>query len=255
MNTFLEAIRLLRWPAVILLATTIASLSAVRACRSVAASGRAAAADLTRGLTSATLTTSFVSDLPRLAPGSGSALELIAVEAVETVTRREDRRALYDLLPLGTTVAEIRVPVTYRYHVRLDGPWILRLSDHTCVVEAPPLEPTLPPAIHTDRMEKRTESSWLPFDTTAQLDALERGLTPELAERAARPEALALVREHARSRLEAFVRGWLLGEGVWRDDRLTSVVVRFAGEPDPVETTLPSLELPPRRQEHPAAGR
>lgn len=245
--SWLLALRLIRWPLVLLLAVVIASLATLRVCRTVAEGGRDAAAGIARGLSSATLTTSFVSDLPRLVPGSGTSLELAAVEVVETVTRREDRRTLFDLLPLGTTVAEIRVPVTYRYHVRLDGPWRLTISDRTCRVEAPPLEPTLPPAIHTDRMEKRAEHSWLPLDPTPELEVLERSLTPTLAARAGRAESLALVREHSRAQLEAFVRGWLLGEGAWRPDALTSVEVRFADEAER-DLAAPTLR-PPRVEE------
>jgi len=221
----------MRWPLVVVATVILAAALATRACETVTRRGREAMDALSKGLSSGTLTTSFVAALPHLVPGSGTSLELAAFEAVETVTRTQDHRLFFDLLPLGTTVTEIRVPVTYRYQVRLDAPWRLEIAGTACVVHAPVLEPELPPAIHTDRMEKRVERSWLPVDVSAQMEDLERSLTPTLSIRARNPETLALVRELCRRRLADFVRSWLLRTGHWQDERLTTVVVHFADEP------------------------
>jgi hypothetical protein len=165
-------------------------------------------------------------------------------EATETFSRTDDRRVLYDLVPLGTTVAEIRVPVTYRYHLRFDEPWLLEVRDHDCVVHAPMIRPSLPPAIHTDRMEKRVSSSWLRFDDAEQLEALERTITPTLSTRAADPDHIDLVRDRSRIQVANFVRSWLLLESHWREDRFSSVTVIFDDEEDDVSTmTAPTLVL------------
>ena len=240
--SWLTALRLLRWPVVIVASIVLIVALATRACDTVTRRGRAAFEALKGGLSSTSLTTSFVASLPHLVPGSGITLELAAVEAVETVTRTEDRRLFFDLLPFGTTVTEIRVPVTYRYHVRLAAPWRLDVSGNACVVQAPALEPTLPPAIHTDRLEKRAERGWLPVDVTAQMDALERSLTPTLSVRARSPETVELVRDLCRRRLAEFVRSWLLQTGHWQDERLTTVVVRFADEAPFGESEVKSRE-------------
>ncbi len=240
--SWLAALRLLRWPVVIAASVILIVALGTRACDTVTRRGRAAFDALKGGLSSTSLTTSFVASLPHLVPGSGTTLELAAVESVETVTRSENRRLFFDLLSLGTTVTEIRVPVTYRYHVRLDAPWRLDVVGNACVVHAPALEPTLPPAIHTDRMEKRVERSWLQLDLTAQMDALERSLTPTLSVRARSPETVAMVRDLCRRRLAEFVRAWLLRTGHWQDERLTTVVVRFADEPEAVKREGPRLK-------------
>jgi len=131
---------------------------------------------------------------------------------------------------LGTTVAEIRVPVSFRYHLRLSDPWRLAARDQVCLVLAPRIRPSLPPAIHTAEMERRAESGWARFDKNDQLDELERSMTPTLEQRARDPAHVQLVREACRQSVAAFVKKWLLREGQWRSDRFTSIVVVFPDE-------------------------
>jgi hypothetical protein len=237
---WLDALRLLRWP-VVIIGLGFAMVAVVVQLREAAREGgratveavetaRDGAAEIAARFATGTITTTFVSAIPRLVPDGGTKLELAAYEAVETVSRTDDRRVLFDMVPLGSTVSEIRVPVTYRYHLRLDEEWRLEVSGGVCRVLAPPIRPTLPPAIHTDRMEKRSDSGWLRFDEDEQMEALERSLTPTLAERAADPGHLGLVRERCRRRVAEFVRSWLLLEDQWGPDRFTHVEVRFADE-------------------------
>jgi hypothetical protein len=241
-----------RWPLVVVAVALVALLAARELRETVRDGGRATAdavraagegaADIAARFATGTITETFISAIPRLSPDGGLKLELAAFEAVETLSRTDDRRVLFDLVPLGATVSEIRVPVTYRYHLRLDEPWRLAVEGGTCLVDAPAIRPTLPPAIHTDRMEKRSESGWLRFDEAEQMAALERGLTPALAERAADPDHLELVRERCRLRVADFVRSWLLLEDQWGEGRFTTVVVRFADERhDPPTAIRPEL--------------
>jgi hypothetical protein len=240
---------MLRWPAVIVALAALTWLG-VRELRQAAREGGRAAVETVEALgegaaaiagrfATGTITTTFVSAIPRMVPDGGTLLELAAYEATETLTRTDDRRVFFDLVPLGSTVSEIRVPVTYRYHLRLDEPWRLEVSGGTCVVHAPPIRPTQPPAIHTDRMEKRSESGWLRFNEDEQMADLERSLTPTLVERARDPEHLELVREQCRRRVADFVQSWLLLENQWGEDRFTHVVVFFADEEGGGESALP----------------
>jgi hypothetical protein len=213
----------------------------VRELRETAREGGRAAVDTVRAVgdgaaeiagrfATGTITTTFVAAIPRLVPGSGTLLELAAYEATETLSRTDDRRVFFDLVPLGSTVSEIRVPVTYRYHLRLDEEWRLQVADGTCVVHAPAIRPTLPPAIHTDRLEKRSESGWLRFNEDEEMEALEQSLTPTLSKRAGNADHLELIREQCRQRVAEFVQAWLLLEEQWGPDRFTHVVVYFADE-------------------------
>ena len=242
-NTVVEVIRLLRWPAVVVIVLVVGWL-ALRTTLHIAGDTALDAIDrvaetvegLGAGFTSTTITDTFTAAIPKLGD-EGMLLELAQLEATETFERRDERRAFYDLVDLGTTVSEIRVPVTYRYHLRLDDSWSLSVDDQgVCRVRAPRIRPTLPPAIHTDGMEKRIEGSWLRFDGHEVMDDLESTLSLRLAARAGSPARIDLIRETCRARVADFVRSWLLSEGQWGDGRIVAVEVLFADE------TAPGLE-------------
>lgn len=178
------------------------------------------------------ITETFTSALPKLARTPGGALELATSTSTETITRTDERTVAWDIVYLGKTVSEISVPVTYRYHLNLRDTWKLDVSGSTCTVRAPPIRPTLPPAIHTDRMQKRSEAGWARFDAREQMAGLERSLTPTLSRFAGDPRRLALVREECRKTVAEFVRDWLLREDHWRNDRFNTIKVVFADEPE-----------------------
>jgi len=239
-----------RWPLVVVILAVLVFLGGRAAWRLVTDGGLVVgsllegAADIAEGFRTENITTTFVSAIPRIAPDSGAKLELVAIEGVESFSRVDDRRIFFDLVPLGATVSEIRVPVTYRYHLRLDDPWRIEVEDHACIVHAPAIRATLPPAIHTDGLEKRSSSGWLRLDDEEQMAALERSLTERLGRRAADPDSIDLVRETCRREVAEFVQNWLLAEDHWRDDRFRSVTVVFADEEPADPTALtPTLTL------------
>lgn len=233
---WLRTLRLIRWPVVTIAALIIGWLviqSALQIGKETAleAVDRAAGAieQLGAGFTSTTITETFTAAIPRLGT-EGMLLEVAQLEATEIFERRDEKRALYDLVPLGVTVSEIRVPVTYRYHLRLEDRWTLDVKDGICLVHAPAIRPTQPPAIHTAGMEKRIENSWLRFDETQVMEELEQSLTLRLSARAGSPQRIDLVRETCRVRVADFVRSWLLAEGQWGQGRILAVDVLFADE-------------------------
>lgn len=239
-----------RWPLVVVVLAILAFLGvreALQILRTAHESAVEGITGLAEGFRTGTITTTFTAALPRFAPDDSLKLELAAIEAVEIFTRTDDRRIFYDLLPLGATVTEIRVPVTYRYHLRLDDPWHLEVSNHTCVVRAPPIRPTLPPAIDTGGLAKRSASGWLRFDAVERMDELERELTNLLSRRAADPDTIELVRETSRRRVAEFVRAWLLAERHWTADRFSAISVLFADDPAQDVVQPPTLSLQPAR--------
>jgi hypothetical protein len=190
------------------------------------------------------ITETFTAALPTLARAVGGNLELATATATETFTRTDERSIGWDMIPLGKTVTEITVPVTYRYHLRLQDPWRLEVRGATCVVYAPAIQPSQPPAIHSHKMQKRSEQGWARFNAQEQMTDLERSLTPTVARYAADPKHLALVREECRKTVAEFVRDWLLKEDHWRADRFHAIKVIFADEPDlHAEQTRPVVEL------------
>lgn len=246
-----------RWPLVVLAAcflllTTVAGVVVFvlwQTQRAAEGVGKVAerAVDVARGLHSGTITERFIASLPEIDASGMGRLELATFDAVETFQRTDERRVLWEQVPLGTTVAEIRVPVTYRYHVRLEDPWRLEVEDGVCRVWAPRVYPSQPPAIHTDRLERRVDEGWLRFDGDEQLDALQATITPTLASMARHPTKIAAVRDSSRATVARFVRAFLLREGLWAEDRLAAIQVLFEGEspePEAVEVSITFEESP-----------
>ena len=192
-----------------------------------------------------TITRTFITSIPKIHGTGLGNLELATVEVEEIITEADERRIFWDRFSLGETISEIRVPVTYRYHLRLADAWEIEVSEQTCIVHAPRIRASQPPAIHTDRMTKRSESDWLRFDADEQLEELERSLTPTLEEYAADERHMNLIREQCRRTVAEFVRSWLLMEDHWRNDRFRSIVVVFEGEEvaEPTQLMRPILEL------------
>jgi hypothetical protein len=155
----------------------------------------------------------------------------IADPVTTTFSKSDTRKILWDWVSLGETVSEIRVPATYRYHVQLDGYWKLEVHDHICMVIPPSIRPSLPVAIYTDQMEKKTTSGWARFDKQDQLDELERSITPRLNEIANDQKHLSEARDKGRVTIAKFVRAWLLREGQWGGEQFTSIIVVFPDEP------------------------
>lgn len=250
---FLGTLLAARWAFVVVIVALLAYLSVLQVCRSVRdaknesvdaarAVGETAIA-IAEGLHSGNVTTRFIAAIPRMLSDESLRLELAAFEATETLTRKDERLVFWDSLSLGTNTTEIRVPVTYRYHLVLDDPWHLSITDGICAVQAPSIRPTLPPAIHTDRMEKNSQRGWGRLGIDEQMAELERSVTPTLSQRAHREDNLALVREESRRKVAEFVRSWLLLEEHWRADRLRAIVVYFADEHEPEAILMPTLTL------------
>ena len=192
-----------------------------------------------------TITRTFVTSIPEIQGTGLGNLELATIEVEEILSETDERKILWDSFSLGETVSEIRVPVTYRYHLRLADAWEIEVSGQTCIVRAPRIRASQPPAIHTENMSKRSESDWLRFNADQQLEELERSITPTLEEYAGDGRHLDLVREQCRRTVAEFVRSWLLMEDHWRDDRFRSIVVFFEGEEtiEAPQLLRPTLEI------------
>ena len=91
------------------------------------------------------ITQTFVAALPSLTRELN--LEVATSRQVEFFERRDQKSTLWGLLDLGTNTAQIRVPVTYRYHLRLAEPWRLEAKNGHLIVHAPAVRPSLPPAL------------------------------------------------------------------------------------------------------------
>jgi hypothetical protein len=199
-----------------------------------------------RPLDRETIQKEFIADIPTIFRTPGGNLELAAFKATETMMSSDTARLPFFnwKIPGATTTVIINVPVIYRYHVQVLDQWDIQVVDNTCLIYAPELRPTLPPAIQTDQMEIHTFEGPLAWDDETQQAKLLQSLTPQLEANAQDSTKLKLVREEARKTVAEFVRAWLLERGEWGERKIDDIKVVFRGEGDltPVSLT-PAAEL------------
>jgi hypothetical protein len=190
---------------------------------------RASMGDLARNFATGHITTTFLEDIPVITSTHGNVLELATSRSVETFEREDARNSFWDKVYIGTTTAEIRAPVTFRYHILLSDPWRLAAHGNVCFVAAPAIRPSLPPAIDTTGMEKRAESGWARFDKDQELDQLEKDMTGMLERRAKDAPHMDIVREQCRQSVAEFVKNWLIQRAQWTNN-FDAIVVVFPDE-------------------------
>lgn len=234
----------LRWPLTVLAVAVLALIGyrwtldrageaaagVAESAKQTIASAGSALAEIGARFQSGTITETFISSIPAIEGAGSGRLELATAEVTELLSISDERRVLWDLVSLGETASEIRVPVTYRYHLRFSDEWTITVRDQTVIVDAPKILPSLPPAIDTERMTRHVQQDWLRFNGEDQLKELEASLTPTLSRMAQDRRHMALVRESCRRTVAEFVRGWLLAEDHWGEERFRSIEVRFPDE-------------------------
>ncbi len=197
-----------------------------------------------------TITHSFKESLIRVDGTQGDILEVATLEMSETLTDYDIKTALGNIVYLGTTISEIKVPVVYRYHIKLSDEWKLSVKGNVCTVLAPEIRPSLPPAIRTDQMEKKSQAGWLRFNAAENMADLERKLTPTAERRAGTPHRINQVREPARKAVVEFVKQWLMRAQQWSPDDISAIVVHFPDEPKET-VTPPAVYSKPPPSSHP----
>ena len=155
-------------------------------------------------------------------------LELATATFNETFTRNSDLVTCWGLVDLGTSTVQIQAPVTYRYHLCLREPWHLELKQGCLLVKAPVIQPSLPPAIHTDQLTTLAVRGWGRGSTGELMTALQQSLTPTLNQYAGDARHLELVRPQCRASVGEFVQLWLERDG--RAARINRITVVFADE-------------------------
>ena len=136
----------------------------------------------------------------------------------------------WGLIDTGTTVSEIDVAALFRYHIDMAKEWPVQCVRGTCVVRAGVVQPTLPPAIYSDEMRKRTQSGWARFNKNENLAALEKSMTSELEKRAMTERNMRAATEAGRRTVAEFVKTWMLKSALKPGEPVPKVVVLFPGE-------------------------
>lgn len=159
----------------------------------------------------------------------GDVLEVASpTKMMETFSKSDVRFAAWGWFYLGSATSEIKVPATYRFHIKLSEIKQARLDAGVLIVTAPTIHPSLPVAIDTVAMEKKSDGTWLRFDAAQQLADLEKNVTPALAARA--KEHVSTIRETARRDIEEFVQKWIVDSHPEYRDAVKAVKVIFPGE-------------------------
>ncbi len=191
-----------------------------------------------------TITDMFRENVKRIASTNGDVLELATLDIEETITKFDTKTLFNDSIYLGTTESEIRTMVVYRYHLKLSDEWQLSTNNGRCVVVAPAIRPSLPPAIRTETMEKKSAAGWLRFNAAENLAALEKGMTSILEVRAGAPSKIRNVREASRQSVAKFVQQWILREQKdIEQGGIREIVVVFGDEPAS-KNTAELIKLP-----------
>jgi hypothetical protein len=190
--------------------------------------------------TSENITQRFTSAIPEITRELN--LEVATSKQIESFGCSDNLSILFGLIDLGTNIAQISAPVSYRFHVRLHDPWKLETRQDTVIVHAPALRASIPPAIHTEQLERLAQRGWARGSPAEMMNELERQITPTLCQFATDPRRLNLVRDTARKSVAEFVRLWLEREHQWDHKRFTRIQVQFADEPAlPLAPTLKLL--------------
>jgi hypothetical protein len=162
---------------------------------------------------------------------AGGTLEVARIKAYERLRRTDPGlRMAWGLIDTGTTVSEIDVATLFRYHIDMAKEWPVQCVRGTCVVRAGRIQPTLPPAIYSDEMRKRTESGWARFNKNENLAALEKNMTNELEKRATTERNMLAATEAGRRTVAEFVKTWMLKSTLKPGETVPKVVVLFPGE-------------------------
>lgn len=159
----------------------------------------------------------------------GGLLEVSRIEATETFEKAQVHSIFGVSLP-GPTITQIRVPVTYRYHVELDPDWKFIRSGKTFIAIAPPVKPSLPVAFNTSGMQAYANGVWSIFTGGNSIQKLQKTMTPVLADRALSSKYLDLQREYARKTVTEFVSKWVVSQERWKAGGY-DVKVFFSDEP------------------------
>lgn len=159
----------------------------------------------------------------------GGLLEVSTVTAEERFESTTQHTVLG--VPVGKTVALIRVPAVYRYHIPLAQDWSFRIAGSTLVVVAPAVRPSLPVAIDTGKLQSFSSGLWSPLTGAEAVAALQSPITLQLAKKAATPQLLLLQREAARQTVGEFVQKWVVDQPRWKGAKPPTVFVFFEDEP------------------------
>lgn len=167
-------------------------------------------------------------DEPVVMQTKGGLLEVSIVTATEHFLKSTTHTILG--VPVGTTIAQIRVPATYRYHIELAPQWKMLKQKNALIVIAPEVRPSLPVAFDSSGIQAQVNGLWSPITGPTVLNGLQKAITPQLNLKSTAKPYIDLQREVARKTVHQFVNKWVMSDEKWKGAGLTEVHVFFADE-------------------------
>ena len=119
----------------------------------------------------------------------------------------------------------------------------MEIRGRRVIVYAPEFRPSLPPAIHTDKLEKLSVRGWCRGDTGTLMEQAQKEITPILIRYASDARHLNLVRGQCRQSVPEFVKLWLERERQWGANGLTEIQIVFPAEEDPPNPAAATITI------------
>ena len=189
---------------------------------------------------SVSITNEFREYIPTVGRTDGI-LETATSSVPETFTQT-DSAWLFNIIPLGTTVSEIRVPAVYRYHIQLFDPWKLAGQRPGLPRPGPAIQAQPSAGDHHRANGEKHHQRLAPVQRRRRSRRTSNTASPPNSIKRANDKLHRdFVREACRQSVAGFVRTWLMKEDYWRDDRFHQIAVVF---PDEVTSGAPQ-PLPP----------
>ncbi len=176
----------------------------------------------------------FSERILRIRATQGDILELAVLESAISFEMSDE----WQTVPagLGKTVSRIRVPAVFRFFVKISDPISIQTNAQgekiLCTVFAPALQPILPVAFDTSRMQRERDVGLLRFNGEELSDALQKKLSLRLAFAAKTHAKTAAVHDAARLAFEKFTLAWMQEVRKLKEMQGKELVVRvvFADE-------------------------
>jgi hypothetical protein len=161
---------------------------------------------------------------------NGNILEVATGEETVELSRESSIKILNQTIPGVTTSSKVVVPATFRYHIDMSGEWSLIQEENRLYVIAPALQPSLPVAFDSEKMQKFNPAGWSRYFAGGNMAELVKTITPELKNRAIDKENMKRFEPDARQSIAKFVQTWLVGKELWDTGKIDEIYIYFPEE-------------------------
>ncbi len=169
-------------------------------------------------------------------------LQVASLHSVDTFSKSDSKKIIWDLIDLPDVVIEIRVPVEYTYFVDLKKKWEFKWEENeqSIIAISPRIECGTPAADISKMKIIEREGSFL-RDVESVREKLQSEMSMNLVSVA--PKKIPFILEAARSEIKVFLNNWFFSH-YFKDSKIKpkEIIVFFENENISKETKT-SLEI------------